>query len=112
VDLAVGANLIFISAGAHPEFPACVRCWIESVLPRKQGASAFLVALLQPPSFLDPMASTCTHYLRQLAARYGVEFLCNLDAPAKVKSKLKLVLSELSYGAVLSQAPQPFEIGV
>ena len=78
----IKADMIIISAENNTELPSCVRSWIESVLPHKQGTTTALVALLGGPNQASSAALPSARYLRQLALQYGVDFLCNADSPS------------------------------
>jgi hypothetical protein len=76
---AIEADMIIISANRRNELPVCVRKWIESVLARKRGGPAALVALLDGPPVTNDDILHSDFYLRQLASENGVDFHCNLD---------------------------------
>lgn len=88
----IKADMIIISTDGRAELPPRVRGWIESVLPQKKGAAAALVALLGD-NHETAAASPSVRYLRQLAAQYGVDFLCNADGqPRRTIPDMKPVL--------------------
>ena len=94
VAAAVAADMIIIAVGAQGELPASVRSWIESVLPRKQSKCMALVALLSRKKRDEAVALTPARYLRQLAKRHGVDFICNLDPhPQRFESGIEAVLA-------------------
>jgi hypothetical protein len=104
---AVAADMIIISAGGHAELPVCVRKWIESVLARKQGGPAALVALLDGRRAAHTAALNPGPYLRQLAAQNGVDFYCNLNQwPLNFGFYIESVISRFEDGSViLAEAP-------
>jgi hypothetical protein len=83
VAMSAEADMIIISTGGHSALPATVRCWIESVLPRRQRRPMALVALLDDRGEASLAALPPARYLRQLARRYGVGFFCNLNDQSK-----------------------------
>ena len=103
VARAVESDLIILAMGGRAELPACVRCWIESVLPRKREGLTGLIALLDRRWETRPLPPA--RYLRQLARQYGVNFFCNFDnRPAPVESGIELVLSQREKDSVFSGA--------
>jgi hypothetical protein len=86
VSESINSDMIIIATESCTELPAAVRSWIESVLPRKQGAAA-LVALLGTKDGLPSGELPSARYLRQLANHYQVDFLCQApDPPATDKA--------------------------
>jgi hypothetical protein len=77
VAAAIEADLIIIAARGAGKLPSPTRAWIETWLPQKKRGPAALVVLLdeegewlcKPPPF-------CV-YLRQVAERGNMNFLCN-----------------------------------
>jgi hypothetical protein len=102
VSRSATADVIIISAEDHTELPACVRSWIESVLPRIQGGQAILVALLEGHQIAGMGSLPPARYLRQLAEHHGVDFLCNLDEPeqpTRVELGIEKALSRITGAA-------------
>lgn len=90
---AVGADIIIVSVGGA-ELPACVRDWIENVLPMKEGRPAALVAMLDGRNDASDEPPRLGAYLRRLAAQCGVDFFCNPDGqPPRVESGIESVIS-------------------
>jgi hypothetical protein len=84
--------MIIISTENCTELPPTVRSWIESVLPRKRGATA-LVAILGNKNRLESGPLPSERYLRQLANHCHVDFLCHTpDAAVIDKSWIEPVL--------------------
>ena len=79
VAKAAEADMIIISAGNLSKLPDCVRNWLESALPRKQGEPAALVALLDRKTETHTGTSHPGDYLREVAERFGVDYFCNAD---------------------------------
>jgi hypothetical protein len=82
VSESIDSDMIIIATDSCTELPATIRSWIESVLPRKQGAIA-LVALLGKKDGPQSGVLPSERYLRQLANHYQVDFLCQTrDCPS------------------------------
>ncbi len=90
---AIEADIIIFSAG-DSELPACVRNWIESVLPMKAAGPAALVALLDRWHEASGEPPRLCVYLRRLAEQCGVDFFCNTDdKPTHIESGIESILS-------------------
>lgn len=90
---AVGADIIIVSVGGA-QLPACVRNWIENVLPMKEGRPAALVAMLDRRNDASGEPPRLGAYLRRLAEEYGLDFFCNTnDPPPRVESGIESILS-------------------
>ncbi|HTB86179.1 MAG TPA: hypothetical protein VK742_21205 [Candidatus Sulfotelmatobacter sp.] len=88
----IDADMIIISTENCTELPASVRSWIESVLPRKKGATA-LVAILGKKAGPQAGVLPSERYLRQLATHCHVDFLSHTpDNPATDNSWMAPVL--------------------
>ena len=72
----IDADMIIVSTDACTELPVHVRGWIESVLPRKEGATA-LVAILGRKDGPQAGPLPSEQYLRQLAHHNHIDFLCH-----------------------------------
>jgi hypothetical protein len=99
VSRAAQADMIIISAEDHTELPVCVRSWIESVMPLIQGGQTVLVVLLEGHEIAEMGSLPPARYLRKLAERHGVDFLCNLDERGQstgIELKLEKALSRIN----------------
>lgn len=104
------ADIIIISTESETELPVSVRGWIESVLPRKQGAPMALVAFLGGRKELHAATLPCTIYLRQLAQQYGVDFICNApDKRTGIESAVASAFSRVEEDSALLQEARPYE---
>ena len=111
---AVEADIIIISVGCA-ELPACVRNWIESVLPMKGGRPAALVAMLDRRNDASGEPPRPEAYLRRLARQCGLDFFCNTDSrPPRVESGIGSIISRSGGNPATerSVSPELFHAGM
>jgi hypothetical protein len=112
VAKSVEADMIILASRVHGNLPAPVRSWIESVMPRKQSKPAALVALLDGRCENGFGALPPARYLRLLAERYGVDFVCNLDDdPQRMERTWHQCFSNLNMNFIRT-SPHSVEVGV
>jgi hypothetical protein len=108
---AVAADIIIISVGSA-ELPASVENWIESVLLRKEGGQAAMVALLDPRHEISGEPPRLENYFRRLAEQYGLDLFCNTDEPRlSVRSGIASALSRNEDDPVLVNDATPRDFG-
>jgi hypothetical protein len=104
---AIEADMIIISVGGA-ELPACVKNWIESVLPMKEGKPAALVALLDRGNDASGEPPRPQTYLRRLAGQSGLDFFCNTDdQPPGVESGIESIISRPEGDSVIGRSFSP-----
>jgi hypothetical protein len=104
---AADADMILISTDSAFELPAHVRTWLESLPPGKPTKQA-LVALLDSANENEMRVEPIRSYLRQIAGRSGMDFLCNADKQGQEPGRMvpALDLPESQLALLQNVAPQ------